>query len=255
MLGGFQHRRRRCCADEPKLAEAFRTGEGVGWHEHDHRLFEGTERFFRPGYTRQPGRRLAPGARRRRGQARGRRRGRRRRLRPRRLDDHHGRGLPGARRFVGFDYHDASIERRASARARPGVARPGPLRGRRRPRTSRAPATTWSRSSTACTTWATRSARLAHVRETLAPDGTWMIVEPFADDRVEDNLNPVGRRLLLRPRRMLCTPALARAGGRAGARRAGRRGAARARSRARPASRRFRRATETPFNLVLEARP
>src|SRR5258708_23036444 len=37
-------------ADEDQLLEAFRTGGGMGWHEHDHRLFRGTERFFRPGY-------------------------------------------------------------------------------------------------------------------------------------------------------------------------------------------------------------
>src|SRR5919202_2979978 len=37
-------------ADEDKILERFRTGDGMGWHEHDHRLFRGTERFFRPGY-------------------------------------------------------------------------------------------------------------------------------------------------------------------------------------------------------------
>ena len=37
--------------DEPKISQAFRTGKGVGWHEHDHALFHGTERFFRPGYN------------------------------------------------------------------------------------------------------------------------------------------------------------------------------------------------------------
>ena len=63
----------------------------------------------------------------------------------------------------------------------------------------------------------------AHVHETLAPDGTWMIVEPFAGDRVEDNLNPVGR-VFYGASTMICTPGVARPGGRARARRAGRRG-------------------------------
>ena len=81
-----------------------------------------------------------------------------------------------------------------------------------------------------------------------------MIVEPFAGDRVEDNLNPVGR-VYYCASTMICTPAsLAQEVG-LGARRAGGRGAAARGRRTRPASRRFRRATETPFNLVLEARP
>ena len=37
--------------DQDVFPEMFRTGRGVGWHEHDHRLFSGTERFFRPGYA------------------------------------------------------------------------------------------------------------------------------------------------------------------------------------------------------------
>jgi hypothetical protein len=93
----------------------------------------------------------------------------------------------------------------------------------------------------------------AHVLETLDPDGTWMIVEPYANDRLEDNLNPVGR-MFYGASTLVCTPAsrdqevgLA-LGAQAGEQRlrevvtAG-------------GFTRFRRATETPFNLVLEARP
>ncbi len=93
----------------------------------------------------------------------------------------------------------------------------------------------------------------AHVRETLAPDGTWMIVEPFANDRVEENLNPVGR-IFYGASTMICTPAsldqevgLA-LGAQAGEARLGeviKQGG----------FSQVRRATETPFNLVLEARP
>ena len=84
-------------ADEDQILEAFRSGGGMGWHEHDHRLFRGTERFFRPGLPRAPGRRMDPGARRCAGEARARREGRRCRLRARSIDGHHGRRVPELR--------------------------------------------------------------------------------------------------------------------------------------------------------------
>lgn len=94
---------------------------------------------------------------------------------------------------------------------------------------------------------------LRHVRETLAPGGTVMLVEPFAGDRVEDNLNPIGR-VFYASSTMLCTPGsldqevgLA-LGAQAGESRLGD-------VAAEAGFTRFRRATETPFNLVLEARP
>ena len=93
----------------------------------------------------------------------------------------------------------------------------------------------------------------AHVRESLAPDGTWMIVEPFARDRVEENLNPVGR-VFYSASTFICTPAsLSQEVGLALGAQAGE-------SRLREVClkggfTRFRKAAETPFNLVLEARP
>jgi hypothetical protein len=92
-----------------------------------------------------------------------------------------------------------------------------------------------------------------HVRETLAPDGTWMIVEPFANDRVEDNLNPVGR-AFYSASTLICTPAsLSQEVGLGLGAQAGE---IRLRSVVEGGGfRRFRRATQTPFNLVLEARP
>ena len=91
-----------------------------------------------------------------------------------------------------------------------------------------------------------------HVLGTLAPDGVWMIVEPFAGDRVEDNLNPVGR-LFYSASTLICTPAsLSQEVGLALGAQAGE---ARLRSVVTEGGfTRFRRATETPFNLVLEAR-
>ena len=92
-----------------------------------------------------------------------------------------------------------------------------------------------------------------HVRSTLKPDGTWMIVEPNAGDRVEDNLNPIGRAYYAFST-LLCTPAsLSQEVGLALGAQAGE---ARIHDVVQAGGfRRFRRAAETPFNLVFEARP
>jgi ubiquinone/menaquinone biosynthesis C-methylase UbiE len=92
-----------------------------------------------------------------------------------------------------------------------------------------------------------------HVLRALAPDGTWLIVEPFANDRIEDNLNPIGR-IYYGASTLLCTPSsLSQEVGLALGAQAGE---ARLREVVREGGfTRFRRATETPFNLVLEARP
>ena len=92
-----------------------------------------------------------------------------------------------------------------------------------------------------------------HVRETLAPDGTWMIVEPNAADRTEDNFNPVGRAYYAFST-LLCTPAsLSQEVGLALGAQAGE---ARIRDVIEAAGfTQFRRAAETPFNLVFEVRP
>ena len=91
-----------------------------------------------------------------------------------------------------------------------------------------------------------------HVKKTLAQDGTWMIVEPFANDHVEENLNPVGR-VFYAASTMICVPASLAYNGQALGAQAGE-----ARLRdvvVKGRLTRFRRATQTPFNLVLEARP
>ena len=127
------------------------------------------------------------------------------------------------------------------------------LRGRLRADLRRHRRTTWSRPSTACTTWATRSAPPGTSATTLAPDGTWLIVEPFAGDTVEDNLNPVGR-VYYSFSTFLCVPnALSQPGGYALGAQAGEAAIRQVVTDA--GFTRFRRAAETPFNLVYEARP
>ncbi len=94
----------------------------------------------------------------------------------------------------------------------------------------------------------------AHVKSSLAKDGTWMVVEPFGNDRLEENLNPIGR-IFYAASTMICVPGLAIAGSRPRPRHAGRRSAADAKCSKQEDSPEVRRATATPFNLVLEARP
>ena len=237
--------------DSPRITEVARNGEGFGWHEHNHDVFDGCERFFRPGYNAnlitewlpaldgvveklEAGGTVAD------------------------LGCGHGsstilmaQAFPNSK-FVGSDYHagsiatareraeEAGVADRVSFHAEPAAEHPGsdydlvtmfdclhdmgdPVGAARR------------------------------VRQLLAADGTWMIVEPMAGDRVEDNLNPVGR-AYYGFSTFLCTPASlsqdvglalgaqagpARIGDVVGAGGFGR----------------FRTAAETPFNLVFEARP
>ena len=136
---------------------------GVGWHEHHHDLFEGTERFFRPGYAANLVDAWLPALDGVVDRLADRRTGRRRRLRPRRLDDPDGPGVPAGSTFVGSDYHASSIGEARAAAELAGVGQRR-VRGRPAPTTSRARRTTWSATSTACTTWATRSGALRHAR-------------------------------------------------------------------------------------------
>jgi SAM-dependent methyltransferase len=233
-----------------RIAEAVRTGEGFPWHAQDPRLFEGTERFFRPGYVANLVSSWIPT-----------------------LDGVEDRLRAGARvadvgcghgsstlllaaaypasQIVGFDYHAPSVEQARKRAVDAGLAEvsfevasaadfpgegydlvsifdalhdmPDPLTAAR------------------------------HVRETLADDGTFLLVEPYANDRLEDNLNPVGR-LYYGASTVICVahsmteePRTA-LGAQAGEARL-------AELLNEAGFSRVRRATETPFNLVLEARP
>ena len=237
--------------DEPKVSAAFREGHGLGWHEHSACLFRGTERFFRPGYNAN-------------------------------LVDAWLPALDGVVEKLeqGIDVADVGCGHGASTilmaprlpalalhRLRP-TTRPrskGPRLPPPRPASAATPAsrsppprstrgpTTSSPSSTACTTWATRPAPPRTSARSLKPDGTWMIVEPFAGDALAENLNPVGR-VYYAASTFICTPAsLSQEVGLGLGAQAGE---ARLTEVVRSGGfTRVRRAAETPFNLVLEARP
>ena len=237
--------------DEPKIADAFRSGEGVGWHEHDPGLFEGTERFFRPNYAAHLTTQWIPALD---GVEENLRRG----ARVADVGCGHGastilmaQAYPRSK-FVGFDFHEPSISWARKAASRAGVA----------DRVHFEVAASKSYPGTDFDLVAffdclhdmgdpVGAAR--HVRASLANGGTWMIVEPFAHDHVEKNLNPVGR-MFYGASTLICTPAsLAQEVGLALGAQAGE-----ARMREVVTSggfTHFRRATETPFNLVFEARP
>ena len=236
--------------DEPKLTESFRTGKGFAWHEHDPGLFEGTERFFRPNYAAHLVQSWIPA-----------------------LDGVEEKVRSGARvadvgcghgastllmaqayprsTFVGFDYHQGSIESARRRAADAGLAD--------RVRFEVASAKDFPGSDYDLVAFfdslhdmGDPVGAASHVRESLGTDGTWMIVEPRAGDSVEENLNPVGR-VFYSASTLICTPAsLAQEVGLALGAQAGEARLRRVASEA--GFTRIRRAAETPFNMVLEAR-
>ena len=250
-LGGAFETIASCYTDHEAFVRAFTTGEGIGWGDHDDRLYTGALRLFRPGYEANLVQSWLPALdgvveklqrRRERG---------RRRLRPRCLDDHPGQGVRAL--VVRRLRHPRALDRGGPRRGRRGRRRAtDPLRGRRPRRTSRAPATTWSACSTACTTWATRSARPAGSASRCADDGTLLLVEPAAGERLEDNLNPVSR-LYYGLSTVICTPSsLAQEVGLGLGAQAGPKRLEEVLHEA--GFSHVRVATQTPFNLIIEAR-
>jgi SAM-dependent methyltransferase len=238
-------------ADSPHIVDAAREGDGFGWGEHGHDVHEGCERFFRTGYNANLVESWLPAldgvvSKLERGG---------------RVADvgcGHGastilmaKAFPNST-FVGTDYHDGSIATARERAQEAGVAD--------RVRFDVTPASAYGGSGYDLVTMfdclhdmGDPVGAAQHVRETIAPDGTWMIVEPAAGDRVEDNLNPVGR-AYYGFSTFLCTPAsLSQEVGLALGAQAGE---ARIRDVVVAGGfTRFRRAAETPFNLVFEARP
>jgi len=235
----------------PRIAESFRSGAGMGWHEHVDGVFHGCEKFFRPGYAANLVSTWIPA-----------------------LHDVKGKLESGARvadvgcgkgastlllakafpnsRFFGFDYHDKSIEAARESAKRAGVS------DRVTFEVSKAkdfPGKDYDFVAVfdCLHDMGDPVGAAAHVRKSLAKDGTWMIVEPFANDQLKDNLNPVGR-VYYSFSTLLCTPCSRSQ--EVGLCLGAQAGETRIREVVTSAGfNRFRRATETPFNIVYEARP
>lgn len=250
-LPGFYHMLASCMKDEEKITEIFRTGRGFGWHEHEKGLFEGCERFFRPGYLANLTTNWIPA-----------------------LDGVEAKLKTGARvadvgcghgastilmaqaypqsRFFGFDYHAASVESARKKAEAAGVTD--------RVTFEVAPAKSFPGQDYDFIAFfdclhdmGDPAGAAAHVRAALAPEGTWMVVEPMAGDDVSANLNPVGR-IYYSASAMVCVPASLSQEVALGL------GAQAGEARLREVITsggftRFRRASETPFNMVFEARP
>ncbi|HXJ36031.1 MAG TPA: class I SAM-dependent methyltransferase [Candidatus Eisenbacteria bacterium] len=249
-LGGFQIAR-SMFKDLDCITEAFRSGGGVAWHEHDVDLFCGTERFFRAGYNANLVASWIPA-----------------------LDGVEAKLQAGARvadvgcghgastiimaqayprsTFVGFDYHQPSIVSARQHAEEAGVADHVSFE------TVAAKRFSGSDYDLVCIFDALHDmgdpvGAARHVRESLRPDGTWLVVEPFAGDRLEQNLNPVGR-VFYSASTMICTPASRSQ--EVGLALGAQAGPKRLEEVCRQAGfTRFRVATQTPFNVVLEVRP
>ena len=236
---------------EERVAQAFRTGSGIGWHEHDDNVFLGCEQFFRPGYHASLVPSWIPALE-----------GVEAKLQGGGKVADVGCGLgastilmaeqfPNAR-FTGFDYHGESIDLARKRAADAGLA----------DRISFEVASAQTFTGTGYDLVTTFDClhdmgdpvgASTHIRNALAPDGTWLIVEPFAGDEVGDNMNPVGR-VYYNFSTFLCVPsALSQAGGYSLGAQAGERAIGEVVTGA--GFTRFRRAAETPFNIVYEARP
>lgn len=238
--------------DGDTLVEAFRSGDGVGWHQHHGDLFIGTERFFRPGYVANLATswipaldgveaKLASGAR--------------------VADVGCGHGASAvllaeaypAATIHGYDYHHASID---VARQRADVAG---VSDRVTFHVASAAELGDEGYDLVCVLDALHDmgdpvGALVRIREALADDGTVMLVEPNAGDRVEDNLNLVGK-VFYAASTQICTPASRAQSGEHAACLGAQAGEARLRAVAQAAGfGHVRRAAETPFNVVLELR-
>ena len=235
----------------PRITESFRSGKGMGWHEHQEGVFHGCEKFFRPGYAanlvstwipalQDVKAKLEAGAR--------------------VADVGCGKGastlllakaFPKAR-FFGFDYHDKSIEAAREYARRDGIADRVTFEVAK---AKEFPGRDYDFVAVfdCLHDMGDPIGAATHVRESLAKDGTWMVVEPFANDQLKDNLNPVGR-VFYSFSTLLCTPCSRsqEVGMCLGAQA----GETRIRDVVTAAGfSRFRRATETAFNIVYEARP
>ena len=235
----------------PRITESFRSGAGMGWHEHDEGVFHGCEKFFRPGYAanlvsswipslKDVKEKLEAGAK--------------------VADVGCGKGastilmakaFPNSQ-FFGFDYHDKSIEGARETAKREGVADRVTFEVAK---AKEFPGKGYDFVAVfdCLHDMGDPAGAAAHVLQSLSKDGTWMIVEPFANDELKNNLNPVGR-VYYSFSTLLCTPCSRSQ--EVGLCLGAQAGEGRIRDVVTSAGfSRFRRAAETPFNIVYEARP
>jgi SAM-dependent methyltransferase len=235
----------------PRIAESFRTGAGMGWHEHADGVFHGCEKFFRPGYAANLVSSWIPSLQ-----------GVKDKLEAgaRVADVGCGKGastilmakaFPKSK-FVGFDYHDKSIEGARDSAKRAGVADRVTFEVAK---AKEYPGKDYDFVAVfdCLHDMGDPVGAAKHVRQSLAKDGTWMIVEPYANDDLKSNLNPVGR-VYYGFSTLLCTPSSRSQ--EVGLCLGAQAGEARIRDVVTSAGfNHFRRATETPFNIVYEAKP
>ena len=180
-----------CLADEPKIAEAFRTGDGVAWGDHHPDLYVGTERFFRPGYVANLVDAWIPAVT-----------GLDAMLRTGTTVADVGCGLGASTQILartypactvyGFDPHERSIELAQESAGQAGL-------GDRCHFSARSaqdfPGTGYGLVATfdSLHDMGDPVGAAAHIRAALAPDGVWLIVEPYAGDALAENFTPVGR--------------------------------------------------------------
>jgi ubiquinone/menaquinone biosynthesis C-methylase UbiE len=236
---------------EERITDAFRSGAGLGWHEHDENVFTGCEQFFRPGYIANLVPSWIPALD-----------GVDDKLRAGAVVADIGCGLGASTillahhypnsRIAGSDYHDRSIElaRKQAAdagvvdRVTFGVAGAEDFSG---------PGYDLATTFDCLHDMGDPLGAARHIRQALKPDGSWLVVEPYAADEPEGNMNPVGR-VYYNFSTLLCVPnAMSQPGGYSLGAQAGE--AAIRRLVTEAGFTRFRRAAETPFNLVYEVRP
>ena len=235
----------------PRVTECFRTGEGVGWGEHSEGVYHGVEKFFRPGYAANLVSAWIPALD-----------GVKEKLEKGAKVADIGCGKGSSTRLMakafpksqidGFDYHDKSIEAAREAAHREGLSDRATFhmsKAKEVPKNGYDFVTVFD----CLHDMGDPVGAARHIREIMAKDGTWMIVEPFANDQMKDNLNPLGR-AMYGFSTLLCTPCSRSQevalclGNQAGE--------AKIREIVTSAGfTRFRRAAETPFNIVYEARP
>jgi len=233
-----------------RLTDAFKTGAGIGWHEHHPDMFPGCARFYKVGYLNHLVQQWIPA-----------------------LDGVEAKLKAGIKvadvgcgvgystlimakafpnsRFTGFDIHDESIAAARGHAREAGVTNVSFEIGG----AGNYPGHSYDFVAVfdALHDMGDPAAASRHVLKTLSPNGTWMIVEPYAGDRIEENLHPLGRAYYAAST-LLCTPCSLSQEGRMGL--GAQAGEARLRSVVTGAGfKRFRRAMHSPVNLVLEARP